>query len=192
MRPCVGAAWMALYISDLMKQHLLYQSQSITDRMKLMDFFGRQGRSRKFGQPAARLRSSVRLQAHMRPARVGGVNSWLFTTSTTRPDGKRRDFMVRLWVGIGISPTATATVAARATTKASAAVAQNPPQESWNPSMFTGPRLIAPYKYCRPRSAKFCMTNLSASSAATALPRRSHTAPDRYRARAAPCRNSCA
>jgi hypothetical protein len=45
--------------------------------MKLMDFFGWQD--------------------------VGGVNSWLFTTSTTRPDGKRRDFMVRLWVGIGIS-----------------------------------------------------------------------------------------
>jgi hypothetical protein len=33
---------------------------------------------------------------------AGGVNSELFTTSATLPDGKRRDFMVRLWVGIGI------------------------------------------------------------------------------------------
>jgi hypothetical protein len=33
---------------------------------------------------------------------AGGVNSELFTTSATRPGGKRRDFVARLWVGIGI------------------------------------------------------------------------------------------
>jgi hypothetical protein len=33
---------------------------------------------------------------------AGGVNSWLFTTSATQAGGKRRDFMARLWVGIGI------------------------------------------------------------------------------------------
>ena len=42
--------------------------------MKSMDFFVWQGRSRErsreFGQPAGRLRSSVRLQAHTHPARV--------------------------------------------------------------------------------------------------------------------------
>jgi hypothetical protein len=33
---------------------------------------------------------------------AGGVNSWLFTTSATQAGGKRRDYMARLWVGIGI------------------------------------------------------------------------------------------
>jgi len=68
-----------------------------------MDFFVWQGRGREFEQHAARRRSGTGLQAGVRAASAGGVNSWLFTTSATRPDGKRRDFMVRLWVGIGIS-----------------------------------------------------------------------------------------
>jgi hypothetical protein len=34
---------------------------------------------------------------------AGGVNSELFTTSATQPGGKRHDFMVRLWLGIGIT-----------------------------------------------------------------------------------------
>src|SRR6476661_7377580 len=47
--------------------------------MKSMNFFVWQGRSRErsreFGQQAARLRSGTSLQAGVRPARAGGVNS---------------------------------------------------------------------------------------------------------------------
>jgi hypothetical protein len=35
---------------------------------------------------------------------AGGVNSWLFTTSATRPGGKRRDFMVRYDLGLVLAP----------------------------------------------------------------------------------------
>ena len=72
--------------------------------MKSMDFFVWQGRSREFERHAARRRSGTGLQASVRAASAGGVNSRLFTTSATRPGGKRHDFMVRLWVGIGIKP----------------------------------------------------------------------------------------
>jgi hypothetical protein len=60
-----------------------YQSQGMTCRLKSMDFFVWQGRS------------GTGLQAGVRAASAGGVNSWLFTTSATRPGGKRRDVMAR-------------------------------------------------------------------------------------------------
>jgi hypothetical protein len=60
-----------------------------------MDFFVWQGRSREFERHAARRRSSTGLQAGVRAASAGGVNSRLFTTSATQPGGKRRDFMAR-------------------------------------------------------------------------------------------------
>src|SRR3954463_14937708 len=68
--------------------------------MKSMDFFAWQERSREFGQPAGRLRSGTGLQACAHTASAGGVNSWLFTTSATRPGGKRRDVMVRYALGL--------------------------------------------------------------------------------------------
>jgi hypothetical protein len=57
----------------------LYQSQVITCQMKSMDFFAWQD--------------------------AGGVNSELFTTSATRPGGKRRDFMVRYDLGLVLNRT---------------------------------------------------------------------------------------
>jgi hypothetical protein len=57
------------------KNLTLYQSQSITYQMKSMDFFVWQGRSRGFEQHAARRRSGTGLQASVRAASAGGVNS---------------------------------------------------------------------------------------------------------------------
>jgi hypothetical protein len=68
--------------------------------MKLMDFFVWQERSREFERHAARRRSGTGLQAGAHPARAGGVNSRLFTTSATQPGGKRRGFMARYGMGL--------------------------------------------------------------------------------------------
>jgi hypothetical protein len=68
--------------------------------MKSMNFFVWQGRRRGFGQHAARLRSGTGLQAGVRAASAGGVNSGLLTTSATLPGGKRRDFMARYDLGL--------------------------------------------------------------------------------------------
>jgi hypothetical protein len=57
--------------------------------MKSMDFFVREGRSRKCERQAA-----------ARAESAGGVNSRLFTTSATRPGGKRRDFTSRYGLGL--------------------------------------------------------------------------------------------
>ena len=57
--------------------------------MKSMDFFVWQGRSRGFGQQAARLRSGTGLQAGVRPARVGGVNSTVYSRRAQRGQAEK-------------------------------------------------------------------------------------------------------
>jgi hypothetical protein len=125
--------WSGKFIADHDKTMIvtiaaLYQSQVITCQMKSMDFFVWQERSRErsreFGQPAARLRSSARLQAHTHPARVeqqaarrrsgtglqacahaasaGGVNSQSIHDECNAARRKKTRFHGALWLGTGI------------------------------------------------------------------------------------------
>jgi hypothetical protein len=63
--------------------------------MKLMDFFALQGRSGEFERYTARRRSGTGLQAGVRAASAGGVNSHAVHDECNQPGGKRRGFMGR-------------------------------------------------------------------------------------------------
>ena len=68
-----------------------------------MDFFVWQGRSREFEQHAARRRSGTGLQASVRAASAGGVNSLSIHDECNAARRKKTRFHGALWVGIGIT-----------------------------------------------------------------------------------------
>jgi hypothetical protein len=101
--------WQALEmisIAQVLYQRMctaLYQSRAMTCQMKPMDFFVWQGRSRELERHAARRRSGTGLQAGVRAAGAGGVNSHAIHDECNAARRKKTRFPGALWLGIGIS-----------------------------------------------------------------------------------------